>query len=114
SIPFADNVPSTTKLLGSVSHCGGMAKENFPFSNFTSEIGRTLPLSPTKYPTRVLIPDNFTSSHEGTCSPPLSTVISHLPIKSFASDARAAMDSNTAVDKTNNFLIMYFPFLRIE
>src|SRR5690606_31827656 len=67
-----------------LSHWGGIEKENLPLSNFTSETGRALPCVATKYPTKVLVPESFTSSQQGSAVPLLSTVISQRPIRSLA------------------------------
>jgi hypothetical protein len=42
-------------------------------------MGRALPLPLTNWPTSVCVPEWLTSSHEGTCFPSMSTVISHRP-----------------------------------
>ena len=79
SFPSA-KTPSKTMSLSTASHCGGIEKLTFPSLKFTLAIGRALPPSATKYPTKVEIPDNFTSNHEGTILFPKSTDKSHRPI----------------------------------
>src|SRR5690606_16305391 len=68
-----------------LSHCGGIWKENFPLLRVIYDTGRALPASATKAPTSTSIPDNLTSSHEGTSLPSLSTVRSQRPINPLAS-----------------------------
>tara|TARA_B100000989_G_scaffold273288_1_gene231333 strand:- start:7695 stop:7874 length:180 start_codon:yes stop_codon:yes gene_type:complete len=47
------------------SHYGDILKSTVPSWKNTSEMGREHPLSPSKYPTDVLTPDNLTSSYDG-------------------------------------------------
>src|SRR5690606_26437459 len=59
-----------------------MVKSNFPRSKFTSATGRALPEAPTKEPTKVRVPESFTSNQEGVGFPSTSMVISQRPINS--------------------------------
>src|SRR5574343_1658636 len=56
-----------------------------------------LPPSATKYPTKVLTPDNFTSNQEGAMRPSILTVKSQRPIMSLsAKGATAAVFAETS------------------
>ena len=79
SFPSA-KTPSKSMSLSTASHCGGIEKLTLPSLKFTLAIGRALPPSATKYPTKVDIPDNLTSNHDGTTLFPKSTDKSQRPI----------------------------------
>ena len=61
------------------SHCGGIENRITLLANSIFEIGRALPPLPTKRPTSVLLPDRFTSSHDGRLVPAAAMVMSQPP-----------------------------------
>src|SRR5882762_2392797 len=57
--------PANCRSALPASHCGGIAKRSVSFAYESREIGRTLPTTPWKRPTRTPLPETWTSSHDG-------------------------------------------------